>query len=406
MKLIKLSVISAILFFFMVSCGSVPVPKTSIAAKTKITHKAKKRYPRVIKKTPTKKSSAVVKPLPGRNGGRHASDALSVQEYMQNAISFLQVGQAQRARRELQAVLTKQPANKEARMLLRQIDTAPRVYFSAQQGFFFYKTQHGDSLSTIAKKFLRDPYKFYILARYNNIRNPGRLEIGKTIKIPGKRPKSLTLVGKSKKKQADLKLAQKHFDSGRYQKAIVLLEKMLRGNAKDTKSRNLLVLSYTKYAKSWVEKNDFGNAQMVIEKALRIKPKDRTLRSKLKDIENWRKADRLYESGLESLQAGEEDRAYGTFRQVLKLNPDHTLAKKQIVNIKADVIDTYHKQAMKLYRKQQLDGAIEIWDKVLALNSDHELAKLFRARALELKERLKKLGAEWEAEKQSEAARK
>ena len=43
------------------------------------------------------------------------------------------------------------------------------------------------------------------------------------------------------------------------------------------------------------------------------------------------------------------------------------------------------------YRKQNLDKAIDLWDRVLALDPNHELAKLYRARAVELKVRLEKL---------------
>ncbi len=48
-------------------------------------------------------------------------------------------------------------------------------------------------------------------------------------------------------------------------------------------------------------------------------------------------------------------------------------------------------EAMTEYRKQNLEKSIELWDAVLALDPNHELAKLYRARAVELKEKLEKL---------------
>jgi lipoprotein NlpI len=43
------------------------------------------------------------------------------------------------------------------------------------------------------------------------------------------------------------------------------------------------------------------------------------------------------------------------------------------------------------FQRQDLDGAIAAWDKVLALDPDHKDAQLNRAQALKLKENLKKL---------------
>jgi tetratricopeptide (TPR) repeat protein len=42
-----------------------------------------------------------------------------------------------------------------------------------------------------------------------------------------------------------------------------------------------------------------------------------------------------------------------------------------------------------LYRDQQLDKAIALWNRVLAIAPNYEPAVAYRARALELKQRLK-----------------
>jgi len=50
-----------------------------------------------------------------------------------------------------------------------------------------------------------------------------------------------------------------------------------------------------------------------------------------------------------------------------------------------------HKDAMQEYSKQNLDQAIAIWDRALAVLPNHADAKFYRARALDLKSRLQKL---------------
>ncbi len=53
---------------------------------------------------------------------------------------------------------------------------------------FPYKVQPGDKLSKISELYLKDQYKFYLLARYNNISVPRSLKAGQVIKIPGTPP--------------------------------------------------------------------------------------------------------------------------------------------------------------------------------------------------------------------------
>jgi tetratricopeptide (TPR) repeat protein len=52
----------------------------------------------------------------------------------------------------------------------------------------------------------------------------------------------------------------------------------------------------------------------------------------------------------------------------------------------------YYKRGLVAFQRQDLDGAIAEWDKVLAIDPDHKDAQLSRSQALQLKENLKKLG--------------
>ncbi|MCU7878724.1 MAG: tetratricopeptide repeat protein, partial [Candidatus Thiodiazotropha sp. (ex Lucinoma borealis)] len=54
--------------------------------------------------------------------------------------------------------------------------------------------------------------------------------------------------------------------------------------------------------------------------------------------------------------------------------------------------DSYHRQAMQLFRKQELDEAIGYWNKIIELNPNHSLAPGYKARALEMKQQLQKIG--------------
>lgn len=54
-------------------------------------------------------------------------------------------------------------------------------------------------------------------------------------------------------------------------------------------------------------------------------------------------------------------------------------------------IEALHKDALNAYRRQKLDKAIELWDEVLALDPEHENARLYRSQAISLKKKLSNL---------------
>jgi hypothetical protein len=56
--------------------------------------------------------------------------------------------------------------------------------------------------------------------------------------------------------------------------------------------------------------------------------------------------------------------------------------------LQKEIADKYHREGSSAFRRQELDLAIEKWDIVLSVNPDHSSAKLYRAQALELKEKL------------------
>lgn len=56
-------------------------------------------------------------------------------------------------------------------------------------------------------------------------------------------------------------------------------------------------------------------------------------------------------------------------------------------------VQKYHEAALVAYRKQDLDNAIALWNKALAIDPNYEPALGYRARATELQRRLNQMGA-------------
>jgi tetratricopeptide (TPR) repeat protein len=102
------------------------------------------------------------------------------------AVDQLQNGEEAAARATLERAHQLDPANDLARKLMDQIRADPQKELGPV--FFRYTVQKDDTLSKLAQQFLGDRFRFYILARYNDISNPSRLAAGQVIRIPGRAP--------------------------------------------------------------------------------------------------------------------------------------------------------------------------------------------------------------------------
>jgi hypothetical protein len=111
---------------------------------------------------------------------------LSVGERLTLAKELLNHNGRDKARAELRAVLQSSPANPAATQLLREMDEDPVAALGQQS--FGYTVRPGDSFTTLATRFLRDPLKFYLLARYNDVASPADIVVGQVLRIPGYPP--------------------------------------------------------------------------------------------------------------------------------------------------------------------------------------------------------------------------
>ena len=115
-----------------------------------------------------------------------AAAKAQAQKLALEAVDQLQNGDEPAARATLERAVQLDPANDLARKLADQI----RADAQRELGpvYFRYTVQKDDTLSKLAQQFLGDRFRFYILAKYNDIANPSRLAAGQVIRIPGRAP--------------------------------------------------------------------------------------------------------------------------------------------------------------------------------------------------------------------------
>src|SRR5581483_4981073 len=99
-----------------------------------------------------------------------ATPGLSENERLGLAVALLNHGDRDQARAELGALLAASPGNAQAQRLLKEVDKDPQAALGRRN--FPYTTRPGDTMASVAARFLGDPLKFYVLARYNNVATP------------------------------------------------------------------------------------------------------------------------------------------------------------------------------------------------------------------------------------------
>ena len=119
-----------------------------------------------------------------------AAAKAQAQKLALEAVDQLQNGDEQAARATLERAAQLDAGNDLARKLSDQI----RADAQRELGpvYFRYTVQKDDTLSKLAQQFLGDRFRFYILAKYNDIANPSRLAAGQVIRVPGRAPPPAT----------------------------------------------------------------------------------------------------------------------------------------------------------------------------------------------------------------------
>lgn len=389
------------------ACGRMPVPVMEpevvfvpmepLAVDTKVERQAAVRVVAMPRDDALVRVSAPV-PLHVAETENPETPLRSITMLIDDAVEFLRSGQVAEAREVLGKVLEQNANHVRALDLFKQMDESPVSYFGTT-AFFTYALKQNESLSLVADRFLDDPIKFFILARFNNINNPSQVGLGQRIRIPGEPPDELkqTQVSASLEsadfndRQSQLHIAQQYVATGKHLEGVAILQGLLREQGFYPPAAKLLATTVKHLVLEQLKSGSLEQAVRLLDENLLVLPENSILLEQKNSLEDRRLADELYRSAQESITAGKTDEAYHKLLDVLARVPDHKQARSALVLIKGDVVDLFHRQAMSLYRQQQLDDAIALWDELLTLDGQHHLAGTYRSRAVELKRRLEVL---------------
>lgn len=315
-----------------------------------------------------------------------AEPGLKPQQRIERAVKLLEKGATGQARAELEAYLAAIPNSKVAQDLVRQIDVPSSEYYPATSREVTLGA--GDSFSVLAQKYLGSYYQFYALAKYNGVAVPRDISAGRKIRIPlTTRAKQVfeappeavpvAAAGAPTETAPDLSadatapapsavpsgwsLVASLLAENKYEPAAQEIERSSRLDALTKEQRRLGISAYRNSADALAAKEPARASARLLQAG------------------KWLAADHNDMAALEVLQRS------------TTLDPGNAAAQKTYADFRANLADSYHKDATAAFRQQDLDRAIALWEKVLEIDPSHKFAQANLNQARELKAKLEKL---------------
>lgn len=292
---------------------------------------------------PPKASSTTVSPpmVPpvGLRPPATPAEQLQAQRIAMRVAELLEAGSEEEARKEIDHALSIDPANKLALSFQRQLSVDPITVLGTES--FSYTLKQGETLSKVAGRMMGDIYSFYLLARYNDIKAPKLVSAGQIIKVPGKAPPPEPREPKPQAKKE-------------------------------------------KPSESLPEKDE--PPVSVATPAASPSPPPAP------PVETVSPAEKAYREGLVAQKAGDREQALRLYRHATQLDSNHADARAKAEQMRKELVLQYERGARIAFARQDLNGAIRSWTRVLELDSDNETAKLERQKAVSLKQKVESLG--------------
>lgn len=124
---------------------------------------------------------------PGGPAGPAMVQPIGNADMIGDVTARLERGEVKAAKKSLAAMRKRDPGDARAAMLMESIEGDPQAILGAKS--FAYTARAGDSFASLAQRFLGNRDKFFVLARYNGMDDPSKLEAGKVLRIPGEEPR-------------------------------------------------------------------------------------------------------------------------------------------------------------------------------------------------------------------------
>lgn len=293
-----------------------------------------------------------------------APPSLAAQQQAQKealaAVDELEDGHEDEARALLRKAIALDPNNKLALSLMRQLTADPWLMLGRES--FSYTVKPGESLSRIAGHHLGDIYLFYILARYNDIKVPRLVAGGQVIRVPGKAPPP-------EEREPAPRPAPKPARVPKHAPA--------PGSAAPPAAPEPTATPAPSATPA---------PPAAVPPPPAPAPQPPAAPAPVPEASPGAKA---LQAGASAERAGNLERALAEYRRAASLDQPGAAGKAEAV--RKQLVSRHTLKARGAFARQDLDGAIANWNRVLELDPGNDMAKLERQKAQALKEKVKAL---------------
>jgi tetratricopeptide (TPR) repeat protein len=333
--------------------------------------------------------------------------------YLKKGEKFLNRNNIEEARNQFLTVLRYDPDNKDALEYLKN-KLIPKEYIN-------YTFKQNDSLKSISNKFYKDPELVSLIVYFNNLKSDAKPKPGKILKIPVLEKEFFQAIND---RRQDLISANKLLKEKRFQKVVVITQKILKNDPSNKEAIRLkdealyrIGIQLSRQGKYFEAIDTFKkttpkykDVDNLIQKAIQHELlKAETLLKEKKYEESMNLAKKILghdksntaakklistsfcQQGRDLLIQKKYDEA---LRVLDKADPAEFCVEKTRIAVKNTIkqqAEAHYIQGVKHFLNEELQLAIQEWEKTLKLNPKHDKAKKNIKNARSLLEKLKKV---------------
>ncbi len=242
------------------------------------------------------------------------------EEHFKKGVDSYDNGSFEAARKEFLIALRYNPNHKEALDYLKN-----KLTF---ESYTVYKVKRGDTLKDIAQEVYKDPGKDFLIAYFLDLYTKGEPVPGTYLKLPVLEQaitRQLFDVEKELLKARNL-LRDKY-----YEKVLPIASKVLEYDPKNKEAANLVNVSYYEIGKRLTLDKQYREALKMFNQ---VAPGYNGVKEAISDVNKTikRDAEMYYREGVKHFLNEELEKAIDEWEKTLALDPEHQKAKRDIKN--------------------------------------------------------------------------
>lgn len=263
---------------------------------------------------------------------------------------------------------------------------------------YTYTVRSGDTLGTISQEYLGSANRYTELLELNELRSNDAIYVGQRLKLPTKGLRVSTDSEKQVKPQQStvepLSVAQpgleKLLKQEKFQEAIQWIVKQ-EDLGSNTNLQSILVDSVRKQVTLYRRQQNITDAESLLSNLISEAPVTDNNKSILKAELSKLRAEQDLMMAKRFADNAQYDQSYSILLNAWKTIGQPLEENILFTGVRNKVSEDYHQKALRLYRNQDLDDALNYWKKILAINPNDDLALVYQDRVKSLQNKLDNL---------------